>query len=205
MQKYQVFINDHLISITERIESNQQFDSVFCFKGSDQNEVETIVEWLFTESHPTYVLLVTDDAKNLWEDIQKQFKIVKAAGGIVRNLKNQLLLIHRLGKWDLPKGKMEKDESVEETALREVGEECGITNLILGSQLPSTFHMYRHKEEIVLKHTYWFKMTYRGDEKLVPQKEEGIEKVIWASPESLSEKIENTYSSLKSLLEDINS
>lgn len=203
MQKYQVFINDHLLSIVEKPESNQQFNSEFYLKRPDQEEIVILVNWLLSGSDLMSVWLISNQPKQLWKLFQQQFVLIKAAGGIVKNKVGDILFIHRLGKWDLPKGKMEQGENSKETAMREVQEECGISQLNIGKELPSTFHVYKHREKLVLKQTYWFEIGYLGEEKLVPQQEEGIKKVVWVNPKKMQEQIKGTYASLKPMLKKL--
>ncbi|WP_170111269.1 NUDIX hydrolase [Mangrovibacterium marinum] len=130
-----------------------------------------------------------------------------AAGGLVRNPAGEILFIKRFGRWDLPKGKIEKGERVEDAAVREVEEECGIRQLKLVKQLPSTFHIYRSPylagpDNWVWKETSWFEMRYDGGETLVPQTEEDITEVAWFAPDALAPVYASTYGNLKLLLGD---
>ncbi len=130
------------------------------------------------------------------------FKRIEAAGGIVRNQHKEYLFIKRLGFWDLPKGKLYKKEAIRDGALREVTEETGLTNLIITKQLPSTCHIYTdRKGKEVLKETYWFEMFSKEDQMLVPQLEEDITEVKWFSSGDLNIPLQNTYASLRQLLE----
>ena len=103
-----------------------------------------------------------------WQEFVKLFILQEAAGGIVRNEVEETLLIFRRGKWDLPKGKIDYDESPEEAAIREVKEECGLKNVELGKELAATFHTYPQDGKRVLKKTHWFRMQSNLDEVLVP-------------------------------------
>ena len=134
-----------------------------------------------------------------WESFCAAYKLIKAAGGLVYNNKNQLLMIFRNGKWDLPKGKLEVGENIEQCAIREVGEECGISELLITQQLQETYHTYEIKGQKILKRTYWFKMlsTYKGN--LVPQNEEGITEVVWVDEEDIAEKLENSFGNIVEL------
>jgi 8-oxo-dGTP pyrophosphatase MutT (NUDIX family) len=201
MQRYQVFIDEHSIVIGENQKSNQQSDSVLEFFEPMQSDVLLLIEWLSKEKDSVFnVLLHTNKIKEFWKAFQSEFKFIEAAGGLVENEKQEVLFIYRLEKWDLPKGKMEKGETPEESALREVEEECGISNLTLGEELPSTYHIYFYKEKWVLKKTYWYNMSYVGEEKLVPQTEEAITKAVWVNKNKLQEQLSNTYVSLKGLI-----
>ncbi len=118
-----------------------------------------------------------------------------AAGGLVINEKKELLMIFRRGKWDLPKGKLDKGERPEECALREVKEETGIMNLELGNSAGLTYHKYfdTHLHKDVLKETHWFAMKANSSAKLIPQAEEDIEQIVWADENKLKECLKNTY------------
>ena len=130
------------------------------------------------------------------------FSRIEAAGGIVRNQKKEYLFIKRLGVWDLPKGKLHKGEPVQDGALREVTEETGLTNLAIAKQLPSTNHIYTdRKGREILKETYWFEMMSYEDQLLVPQLEEDITEVKWFTAGELDIPLQNTYASLRQLLE----
>jgi len=136
------------------------------------------------------------------EVFNNMFKRIEAAGGIVRNEKQEYLFIKRLGVWDLPKGKLHKNEPIPEGALREVTEETGLSELKITKQLSSTFHIYTdRKGNEVLKETYWFEMICTEDQPLVPQLEEDITEVRWFSEKELHIPMANTYASLRSLLE----
>lgn len=128
------------------------------------------------------------------------FWYLEAAGGIVRNKDGKRLLIYRFGRWDLPKGKIEKGENYLQAALREVREETGIADPEPVQELPSTFHMYDHKGKSVLKRNYWFAMQCNTDEPLVPQQEEGITEAVWIETGQMDKVFNNTYASLHDLL-----
>lgn len=138
----------------------------------------------------------------VWNDFVSRYTLVEAAGGVVENSKGELLVIFRRKKWDLPKGKLDYDESPEAAALREVMEECGIQNLVMGKFLLKTFHIYIEKNKNILKKTHWYSMTNDDDEKLIPQYEEDIEEAKWMSKEKIITKVfANTYASIKEVLE----
>lgn len=143
---------------------------------------------------------VDTDIEALFSDFKSLFKIVEAAGGRVKNEGGQILFIHRLGKWDLPKGKIEIGEDKRTAAIREVEEECGISKLEIVKQLQTTYHIYEYKGDLILKPTYWFSMTCNDDGELIPQVEENIEKAIWVDSIDFKEQLSNTYASLKTII-----
>ncbi len=156
----------------------------------------------------------SDNFKQLKDDFLSLFKYIKAAGGLVKNERNELLVIFRYGKWDLPKGKINtsrsrstspgmKDNGIPElpgdAAIREVKEETGLRQLTILGKLPSTYHIYYQKDTRYLKKTYWFGMIATSDQLLIPQTDEDISIVKWASPDELQIIIESSYPSLKKL------
>ena len=112
---------------------------------------------------------------------------ILAGGGLVLNEKGGLLMIYRRGKWDLPKGKLDEGETIEDCAVREVLEETGLLNVELGELIGITYHEYfdRHLQEEVIKESYWFAMRAKSDQLLVPQTEEDITEIKWVSDDEL--------------------
>ncbi|AMM52079.1 hypothetical protein TH61_14005 [Rufibacter sp. DG15C] len=141
------------------------------------------------------ITLVTDKKKKLIEHLKDQFKIIKAAGGLVVK-DGKILMIHRLGVWDLPKGKLDKGEEVQLGALREVEEECNIKVAITG-ELPNTWHSYAFKGKKILKKTSWFTMQCLDDTLMRPQAEESIEEVRFMSPEEVVALLPEAYTSVE--------
>lgn len=130
----------------------------------------------------------------------KHFTAIEAAGGIVQNEKKQLLFIYRLGKWDLPKGKMEKAEKPDECALREVEEETGVTKLKLKNKVGETYHTYSAFGKHFIKTTHWYFMTCSSKQVLTPQTEEDITEIKWINTKDIEEPMSNTYASIKDIL-----
>lgn len=168
--------------------------------NTPEDKLPEIIDTMDNNKNIKSLVLITEDVEKTYDLIRKQFKEVNAAGGLVRNSDNKVLLIFRNGKWDLSKGKQEKGEDIKLTAQREVSEECGITAPEAGDIVCITEHTYHRDGSFILKHTYWYKMDYRLSEKLIPQTEEGIEKIIWADPEDLHKYMDNTYPSIKDVL-----
>ena len=129
------------------------------------------------------------------------FTVIEAAGGVVLNSKKEFLLIYRKGKWDLPKGKIEKNEPVELAAIREVEEECGISELSIVAPIPSTYHIYLQNNKTILKPTHWFEMYSDFKGTLVPQLQEDITKVEWVKKENIHELLPNAYESIREVMQ----
>ena len=137
-----------------------------------------------------------------WKQFCENYKMIYASGGVVFN-NNKLLMIYRNGFWDLPKGKMEINESEIECAVREVEEECGIDKLSVIKFLKYTYHTYVEDDQAILKKTSWYLMLSNSKKKLTPQKSEGISKVIWVSKNEIPSKLDNSFENIKDLLNNI--
>ncbi len=128
-------------------------------------------------------------------------ELVTAAGGVVfrgGSGRQEVLLILKEDRWDLPKGMQEKDESLRDCAVREVEEETGIRNLIIENFLTQTIHSYKRGGQSYRKTTYWFRMRCSGQETFLPQKEEGIEQVRWTPVDKAQRKL--AYKNLREVL-----
>jgi ADP-ribose pyrophosphatase YjhB (NUDIX family) len=140
------------------------------------------------------------DLEKLKKAFFKHFVIVEAAGGIVQNDKKEILFIFRRGKWDLPKGKMEKKESAEECAQREITEETGVSGLVLKKKVGETYHTYDEYGKHILKISHWFYYTCLKDQQLIPQTEEDITETRWIKTKDIKEPMSNSYENIKAIL-----
>lgn len=131
----------------------------------------------------------------------KNYKLIRAAGGLVVNDEGKILMIFRRGKWDLPKGKFEDGETIEECAEREVVEETGLARVDRKKPLLISYHAYTEKKERYLKETHWFLFSAPGKQDVVPQIEEDILQIEWVNPDDLSKYTNNTYGLIKDVLE----
>ncbi|MEZ4946368.1 MAG: NUDIX domain-containing protein [Cyclobacteriaceae bacterium] len=144
--------------------------------------------------------ITTNEYKGLKEFIKGQFKLVKAAGGLVRK-KDKLLMIYRLKKWDLPKGKREKGEGNQETAIREVEEECNI-DVKLGDKICTTWHTYTMNKKSMIKRTKWYMMDLVDDSNMKPCLEEDIEELRWMTQKEVYHALQNSYKSIQFVFEE---
>lgn len=130
-----------------------------------------------------------------------KFTIVLAGGGLVLNENDEILMIYRRETWDLPKGKLDAGETIEECAVREVKEETGLTDVRLKNKLLVTYHTYRENEETILKESHWYRMKASGDTALIPQTDEQITDIRWASIEEATELAKSSFPSIKEVLQ----
>lgn len=144
--------------------------------------------------------LVTPFPDKLFEEFKTFFNLVEAAGGIVWNPQGAILLIYRHNRWDLPKGKIEYNESIAQAAEREVAEECGVQLLDVNYYFGTSYHTYWQHNQRMLKVTYWYDMTCRDPENINPQTEEGIETIRWMDTQGLKRAMDNTFPNLYSIL-----
>ncbi len=140
------------------------------------------------------------DLEKLKKAFFKYFQLIEAAGGVVQNEKKEILFIYRLEKWDLPKGKVEKGENLEQCAIREVKEETGVTKLTLKNKVGVTYHTYTAFGKHFLKVSHWYYMTSKNYQILVPQTEENITDIKWVKTKDIKEPLKNTYPSIKDIL-----
>ena len=145
------------------------------------------------------ITFTVNDRESVKHFVKSRFKIIKAGGGIVRK-NNSLLMIYRLNRWDLPKGKLEKDEYWEVGAKREVEEECNITVNMEG-KICSTWHSYSLNGKNILKKTVWYAMSCVDDSEMNPQITEDIQAVEWKNDEALREALFNTYPSIRYVIQ----
>ncbi len=146
-----------------------------------------------------HLACVCEDVERVFASFCDLFKRVTAAGGIVVDSRGRTLMIFRNGRWDLPKGKREPGESLEECAVREVHEECGISGHTCGRPVGTTWHLYVMNGEMILKDTYWFSMAYNGPTDLTPQTEEGISRAEWCTEKEKRRNLEGSYHTIRDL------
>ena len=148
-----------------------------------------------------YIAIVTPNPELTFMSLKEQFLFVEAAGGVVWNEHNELLMIHSRGHWDMPKGHVESGVSGRLAALREVEEETGLRCEIVGEgPLAHTWHAYDTYGRWELKRTEWWAMRPIGGE-LKPQTEEGIVEACWIGGDRLAEALKLSYATIKSVVE----
>ncbi|HEX8269727.1 MAG TPA: NUDIX domain-containing protein [Flavobacterium sp.] len=194
---YKVFVNDKPLFLTNEIQKETDFQ-LFLLESVD---IKQLIVKMFTNKI-TNAYLYHPDEKEILKTLKAKLPVQKAGGGLVYNKKGEALFIFRNGKWDLPKGGIEKGEEIEETAVREVEEETGVKNLKIVQKLQKTYHIFRRNDTYRLKITYWFEMQTDYDGPLQPQINEGIEKAQWLSEKQVSKALKNSYENIKLLFTD---
>lgn len=189
-QKYKVFIEEKVIYFTDELIS--EILEIELFIPSNYSE-------LFSRLGNVQQI-VTSNPLACMNSFFSKFKKIEAAGGIVV-CDSELLFIKRHGLWDIPKGKMESNETPETTAIREIEEECGLVGqFLIRKKLVETFHTYEFKNKSVLKKTYWFLIDFFGEKTTKPQLEEAITEVTWLKKTDVPQIKTNTYSSIIDVL-----
>ncbi|GAA4331217.1 NUDIX hydrolase [Flaviaesturariibacter amylovorans] len=133
--------------------------------------------------------------------LEGAFRLIRTGGGVVRRADGALLLIHRRGVWDLPKGWIDPGETLEACAVREVEEETGVTGLTVTRPLLVTYHTYEDKGGLVLKENHWFAMETTFEGALRPQTEEDIAGAEWVTPSDLDRHLAHTHPSIRDVLQ----
>ena len=193
---YKVFVNESPLILTNKRPDNEGAN-VFSLEEDDINYAITALS-----KKKLDVAYVYDPSGDILEKFSMKIPIVVAAGGMVRNDKGKVLFIYRNNKWDLPKGKLDKGESIEKAAIREVEEETGVKDLAIKNLLKTTYHIFKRGGEYRLKKVVWFDMTTSYTGKLVPQKNEGISKVKWKGSKKIEKALKNSYLNIKLLFEN---
>jgi 8-oxo-dGTP pyrophosphatase MutT (NUDIX family) len=179
---YKVFVNNKPLIFADSKSNltlgNESGKTLMAQYPGKQKFLYSYIDALEKSPHFEGIVLRAANLDKMWADFQDIYKVIEAAGAVVRNAKGEILLIYRLKTWDLPKGKIDKGETPEVAAVREIQEETGLNVVELGDFICHSYHTYEHKGKRVLKKTHWYKMTTM-EEKLTPQYSEDIERAEW--------------------------
>ncbi|KAB1230741.1 NUDIX hydrolase [Chryseobacterium viscerum] len=195
---YKVFINEKKLLISKHPEELEKK------LGYENYTTLEIALDLLENTSVQELNVYGENLDEIWQEFQKLFRIIEAAGGLVNNPEGKILFIKRLGKWDLPKGKMEKGESREESAVREIEEETGLKDVELLKFINTTYHIYIERNgEKILKCTHWFEMNFDGEDTSTPQIEEGITEVAWKTTSQIENEVfPSTFKNIQLIVQE---
>ena len=196
---YKVFYNQKPLHFTTDLSKNSSESQLLYIKYAN---AKSIIKAL-RDKAVKEVYLYHSKVEKIEKHFFNIFPMVEAAGGLVEHENGKYLFIYRNNKWDLPKGKLEKKENLEDAAVREVREETGVENYVVIKPLPITFHIYNANGKYKIKKTYWFLMKSSYEGPLVPQIEENIQQAIWKSKSEFPELMQNAYENIKLILKSI--
>ena len=197
---YKVFYNQKPINFTSDLSKNSLINPLFFLKYTNS---KSIIKALKNKKVEGVNLYYSKEDK-IEKYFFKIFPIVEAAGGLVENGNGRYLFIYRNNKWDLPKGKIDKKETIIDAAIREVIEETGVSDLIVIKPLAITFHVYKANKKYKLKKTHWYLMKSSYNSILVPQIEENITRAEWKTKEEVPQLLKNAYKNIKFVFDSIN-
>jgi len=197
VQMYKVFVNDKPLFLTNEIAKETDFQ-LFLLESID---IEQLIIKMFQNKIQKASLYYPDE-KAILKKLKEKISVCKAGGGLVFNKNGDVLFIFRNGKWDLPKGGIERGEEIANTAIREVIEETGVNKLIITRKLQKTYHVFKRNGKYKLKITHWFEMQTTFEGTPFPQANEGIEKAVWLNPDQIKEALKTSYENIKLLFEE---
>jgi 8-oxo-dGTP pyrophosphatase MutT (NUDIX family) len=200
---YKIYYDNRLISISSNPDRLQKYG--LFYKFHDDSDLYRQIDSFLTNPAIEAINLYSYKIDHLWSIFKGYFRTLEAAGGLVENQDKCLLFIKRFNRWDIPKGHIEKGESPDKCALREVAEECGITPDSIVSKLKNSYHIYPYNDSYCLKTTYWFYMRYSGEQTTTPQLSEGITEAEWIGKERLNEICSDTWMSLREVINEVRS
>jgi ADP-ribose pyrophosphatase YjhB (NUDIX family) len=214
-----LFINDKRIKVIQYVSSLTVYEYYTIFEGNEEilsinlvgkvlikqasaRQLERLIRLMELKRLKKLesITLAVDNYEFMVEFIKDQFKIINASGGIVRK-QEKVLMIFRLGKWDLPKGKLKKREESIKCAKREVEEECSI-KVEVRDKICSIWHAYVRKGKRILKRTDWYEMNCLDDSNMQPQLAEFIEEVKWMQYKDVIRSVKNSYASIQDVVDE---
>jgi len=202
-QIYKVFFKNISFEIKPFSKIDSKLECIIFFHSFNEFISSVHDALINNESCQKRLILKSNNIQNDWESLinnLRKFEFIIAAGGLVENNSKEWLFIFRNGFWDLPKGKVEKNERLEVAAEREIFEECGLSEMSLDSFISTTHHMYHENGVIKLKETHWFLFYSNQLQNLKPQLEEGITDLKWISSKHLGRVLSNSFFSIQELV-----
>ncbi|NNE03941.1 MAG: NUDIX domain-containing protein [Eudoraea sp.] len=194
---YKVFVKDAPLVLTNKLSETVNGEYFMLNEEAIINAITALAKKKLDVAyiyHPNH--------EEILKKFTKKIPLEIAAGGVVTNKKGKVLFIYRNDKWDLPKGKLDKGETIKQCALREVEEETGVEGLKIENFLKTTYHIFKKNGKYKLKEVHWFAMKTSFKGKLKGQKSEGIEKVKWKGPEKIKKALQNSYTNIRILFNE---
>ena len=193
---HKIYFENRCIIICDPMDDSLSDSNAVIFHPGKRIDIATFAKMFELTDSLSKIYIPAEDTEAVYWSLCAEFKEVNAAGGLVVNRRGDYLLIKRNDKWDLPKGHQDPGEDIEVTALREVEEETGVSDLELGELICVTDHCYLRDGIWHLKHTWWYAMLYTAPLDLIPQREEDISKAAWVAKSSLPPFLNHTYPSI---------
>ena len=192
------FSNKPLLLATHKL-TEKMYEQYLQLEGANAQHFDEAIKHL-ERKDSIGVVIIEANREQLEKELLWAFYPLHSAGGVVQNELGEVLMIFRRGKWDLPKGKLDDGEDIEQCAIREVQEETGINKVSLESKICNTLHIYPMGNKLILKYTAWYRMKSNTKEPLTPQAEENIEQVIWVKPKDIVPLLRNSFETIGDVL-----
>jgi 8-oxo-dGTP pyrophosphatase MutT (NUDIX family) len=204
-QKYKIFINEVEVilkpSANISISDTETPGSVVIKYTGNKKHLLDYINILEKSIKSEKFIIHSDDYEKLKKDFKSHFVEIEAGGGLVKNENNEYLFIYRRGSWDLPKGKIETNETKRQATLREIEEETGISNMTILHKLGTTRHTYRSNVgKRIIKKSHWY-LIETTKQKPKPQTEEDIEKAVWMKLEDFYGKKRTVYPNILEVIQ----
>ena len=209
---YKLFINNKIVYLCQNpsFVDNLMHEEFIIEPYTSKENFASTLKVILSDVNQNNLILFNADVEKVFKEVCANFICIEAAGGAVENNKGEILLIHRRGFWDLPKGKIENGETIEAAAVREVEEETGLTNVHITKPVRfkklnniATYHSYMIDDKLALKVSHWFEMQTDFEGDLIPQTEEDIEQAIWVKRADIPKYFDNMYTSIIDVLKEI--
>ncbi|MDI9319145.1 MAG: NUDIX domain-containing protein [Phycisphaerales bacterium] len=194
-----IYYNNKPLILAEGVMDKKQFEAYICLNGANAHHFSEAIR-LLDRVDIKGVVILDESREKLEKELLWAFYPLHSSGGVVLNESGDVLMIFRRGKWDLPKGKQDEGEDIEQCAVREVSEETGLKNVQIKHKICNTLHVYPMNNKLILKHTAWYLMQGSAKEQLMPQQEENIEYAMWVKPSEIRQLLENSFETITDLL-----
>jgi tRNA threonylcarbamoyladenosine biosynthesis protein TsaE len=200
---FRIFFDKRIFTVSDDMEKCFNSINGIGTRIAQPEDVNGLFDF-FEQSPALEFYVYTESPEYVFDCLKESNRFIRAAGGVVFNNDSDILLIRRLGYWDLPKGKMEENETERSAACREIEEECGISGIEIAGKVIDTYHVYRDKDDMrVIKQTAWFGAVYSGVQPLNPQREEDITEAVWTPLKDIPQRVPQMYASLADVMMNV--